>query len=75
MIWNTIQRCRRTKKDVHAIWLELTNAYGLVPHKLIKKALEFFYIPERVSSLIKNYYDAFQMWLSSADYATWWQPL
>ena len=75
MIWNTIQRCRRTKTDVHAIWLERTNAYGLVSSKLIKKAREFFYIPERTSSLVKNYYDAFQVWLSSADDTTRWQAL
>lgn len=28
MIWDQIQRAKREKTDLHAIWLDLTNAYG-----------------------------------------------
>ena len=28
IIWESIQRCKRGKKDVDVIWLDLANAYG-----------------------------------------------
>lgn len=34
-IWDQIQRTKREKSDLYVVWLDLANAYGSVPHKLI----------------------------------------
>ena len=39
MVWSALKDARKNKKDVAAIWLDLANAYGSVPHKLIVFAL------------------------------------
>lgn len=31
LIWDQIQKAKREKTDLHIIWLDLANAYGLVP--------------------------------------------
>ena len=41
-IWSDLQEARREKKSVSVVWLDLANAYGSVPHDVIKKAMEFF---------------------------------
>ena len=42
------------------LWLDLANAYGSVPHKLIVFALRRYQVPEDWISLIMAYYDG--MW-------------
>ena len=34
------------------IWLDLANAYGSVPHHLIRMALEIFNFPSKVGEII-----------------------
>ena len=77
MIWNTIQSARRERKDLLVIRLDLANAYnyGSVPHKLIEKAVDFFYVPDRLSNFIMKYYGALQMRFSTFLYTARWQPL
>ena len=75
MIWSAIQEARKEKKDLHVVWLDLANAYGSVPHKLIEKAMQFFYIPEHVQQVIMHYYGQFHMRFTTKEYTTAWQPL
>ena len=53
MIWHTIPSAKASKKDLSVIWLDLANAYGSVPHALIKFSLEFFHVPEK-AEIIPN---------------------
>ena len=46
-IWDAIQQAKKDKLDLNVVWLDLANAYGSVPHKLLAKAMEFFYVPEQ----------------------------
>lgn len=32
MIWEQNQSARRSKVDLHVVWLDLANVYGSVPH-------------------------------------------
>ena len=48
MIWNTIFSAKRDKAEQHVIWLDLANAYGSVPHYLIRIAVDFFNFPNKV---------------------------
>ena len=40
VIWEQIQRAKREKDDLYVMWLDLANAYGSVPHQLIKFAMD-----------------------------------
>ena len=75
MIWSAIQQAKKEKKDLHVVWLDLANAYGSVPHKVIQKAMEFFYIPECIQKLLMRYYSKFHMRFTTKEYVTGWQPL
>ena len=52
-----------------------TNAYGLVPHKLIQKAMDIFHVPEGALDTILRYCNKFYMRFFTKDYVTSWQPL
>ena len=54
MIWESIQRCKREKKDVDVIWLDLANAYGSVPHSYLSLALEFFWVTKVIRELVQS---------------------
>lgn len=56
MIWEQIQSARRSKADLHVVWLDLANVYGSVPHQLITFAVKFFHIPACIQSMIRDYF-------------------
>ena len=39
MVWSALKDARSSKSSLSAIWLDITNAYGSIPHKLIIFAL------------------------------------
>ena len=75
MIWHTIQEAKRLKLDIAVVWLDLANAYGSIPHWLIRFALEFFHIPEKMIRMVDTYYGMFKMQLTTRTYRTKWQDL
>lgn len=75
MIWEQIQKAKREKGDLHVIWLDLTNAYGSVPHQLISCAMEFFPMPSCVKILVENYFMDLQICVALPDFTTGWQQL
>ena len=56
MLWDRIKTVKNNKTELHVIWLDLENAYSLVRHQLLKKAMEFFWIPEDIKNLISTYF-------------------
>ena len=50
------------------------NAFGAVPHRLIKFVLEFFHVPEEVR-IVAAYYSCFKMRFTAAAFKTNWQDL
>ena len=57
------------------VWLDLANAYGSVPHELLMKAMDFFYIPKKIKTVMKNYYDNFRMRFTTENFTTDWHRL
>jgi hypothetical protein len=45
MVWSALKDAREAKKDLSLLWLDLANAYGSVPHKLIEFALKRYLVP------------------------------
>lgn len=57
------------------MWLELSNAYGSVPHKLIEMALEKYHVPQKVRAFIVDYYSKFSLRVSSGGITSDWHQL
>ena len=74
-IWDAIQKAKTEKESLAVIWLDLANAYGSVPHKMLKEAMNFFWIPEEVQNMMMDYYDHFLMRFTTKDFTTNWQRL
>ena len=56
MVWTALKDAKKYNKDVVALWLDLANAYGSVPHKLIIFALRRYGVPQEWIDLIVDYY-------------------
>ena len=75
MIWHTIEEDKVNNDNLSVVWLDLANAYGSVPHKLIEFSLDFFHVPRKLKSFLMDYYTSFQVRFSVGDYLTQWQKL
>jgi len=60
MMWSALKDAKKSNQSLAVLWLDLANAYGSVPHKLIVFALRRYRVPESWISLIMAYYDG--MW-------------
>ena len=56
MVWTALKDARKYDKSIVALWLDLANAYGSVPHKLIIFALRRYGVPQEWINLITDYY-------------------
>ena len=72
MIWEAIQKDKVNKKDLDVIWLDLGNAYGLVPHQMIHLSLHMYHVPAEISSMLGTYFDGFHMRFTTKDFTTNW---
>ena len=55
MVWSTLKEARSTKSSLANIWLDIANAYGSIPHRLLFFALERYGVNPHWISLIKIY--------------------
>ena len=70
-----IREARENKGDLSVVWLDLTNAYGSMPHKLVEETLKRYHVPEKVKNLIKQYYSRFFIRFTYNKGKTKWQQL
>ena len=70
-----IREAKVNKGDLTVVWLDLANAYGTVPHKLIEKALQHYHIPGKIQAIINNYLEGIHLRFSVEDYETSWLKL
>jgi len=57
LVWSTMKDAKLKMKNLAALWLDLANAYGSVPHKLIEFALTRYQVPKEWVDLLLGYYD------------------
>ena len=74
-IWEAIQNAKASEEDLTVVWLDLANAYGSVPHKLLLAAMEHFWIPKDVQDILQKYYDSFMMRFTTKTFTTEWARL
>ena len=56
MVWNELKSSKAEHGNLAAVWLDIANPYGSVPHQLIFFALQRYGVPEHWINLIRNYY-------------------
>lgn len=47
--------------DLAVIWLDLTNAYGSIPLKLVEVIQERYHVPQKLKQFILDYYSKFSV--------------
>ncbi len=57
------------------LWLDLTNVYGSIPHKLVELSLNRYHVPKKICSLILDYYNNFSLRVSSGTSTSDWHRL
>ena len=70
-----IREAKAGKKDLAVIWLDIANAYGSVPHQLIKQSLKRMHMPEEVTKVVSSYYEDMNIRFSTKQYTTSWQRI
>ncbi|KAI8513308.1 hypothetical protein Bbelb_099470 [Branchiostoma belcheri] len=75
IITQLIHEAKQGKKDLAVVWLDLENAYGSVPHQLIKKALMKYHVPQQACRVISQYLDGLQIRFTVDGRTTAWQRL
>ncbi|XP_052268662.1 uncharacterized protein LOC127870041 [Dreissena polymorpha] len=70
-----IREAKVNANDLTVVWLDLANAYGSIPHKLIEEAMKHYHIPEHIQGIINGYFDGIQPRFSIGDQTTPWQRL
>ncbi|XP_072178554.1 uncharacterized protein [Diadema setosum] len=72
-LWEVIKDAKTSQKNLSAIWLDLANAYGSVPHAAIKFALQWYHMPPSLVTLVGNYYAGLYARFSVRDWTSDWQ--
>ena len=70
-----IREAKAEKKNLVVTWLDIANAYGSIPHDVIKKALERAHVPERPRQLIESYYSNVKIRFTTKTFTTEWQKV
>ncbi|XP_061772124.1 uncharacterized protein LOC133562186 [Nerophis ophidion] len=75
VVTQLIREARENKGDLAVLWLDLENAYGSIPHKLVEEALNRHQIPKKFRDLILDYYANFHLRVSSGKTTSDWHRL
>nr|XP_055036896.1 uncharacterized protein LOC129424307 [Misgurnus anguillicaudatus] len=70
-----IQEAKEKKGSLTVVWLDFANAYGSIPHNLIRVALDYYHIPHNIKGIITNYLRDIKLRFQSARFTTKWQPV
>ena len=66
-----IKEARDNKGELSVVWLDLTNSYGSIPHKLITETLSRYHVPNEIQNMLAQYYERFNV----GERTTNWQRL
>ncbi|KAJ3607591.1 hypothetical protein NHX12_024642 [Muraenolepis orangiensis] len=65
----------QNKGNLSVLWLDLENAFGSIPHKLVQFTLTKHHVPSRCRDLIADYYSNFRMRVSSGAITSSWHKV
>ena len=70
-----IREAKLNKMDLVVSWLDIANAYGSIPHKLLETALIRAHVPEGIRKLIHSYYDNVSIRFTTKEFTTEFQKI
>lgn len=70
-----IREANESKGDLAVLWLDLANAYGSIPHKLVETAQARHHVPVKICNLIMDHYNNFSARVSSGQVTSFWHKL
>ena len=56
-----VREAKQAKGGLTIVWLDLTNAYGSIPHKVLEEMLKRYHVPGKVQELLRMYYSNFYL--------------
>ena len=72
VVWDELKSRKTERSNIAAIWLDIANAYGSVPHQLLFFALRQYGIPEHwVYLFIKHYEGLWSISWSDSAPSSW----
>ncbi|KAJ3594798.1 hypothetical protein NHX12_004104 [Muraenolepis orangiensis] len=75
VVTQLIREARENKGNLSVLWLDLENALGSIPHKLVQFTLTKHHVPSRCRDLIADYYSNFRMRVSSGAITSSWHKV
>nr|AAN12398.1 polyprotein [Tetraodon nigroviridis] len=75
VVTQLIREAREGRGSLAVLWLDLANAYGSIPHKLVEMALARHHVPGPIKTLIMDYYDSFHLRVTSGSVTSEWHRL
>lgn len=75
VISQLIQEAKEKKGNLTVAWLDFANAYGSIPHNLIRVAMDHYHIPLHIQGMITDYLGDIKLRFQSAMFTTKWQPM
>lgn len=75
VISKIIEDAKRNQGDLAVLWLDISNAYGTIPHKLVDLTLQAYHVPGKVQHLLQEYFNRFRMRFTCGHFTTSWQRL
>ncbi|KAJ3610372.1 hypothetical protein NHX12_022464 [Muraenolepis orangiensis] len=74
VVTQLIREARENKGNLSVLWLDLENAFGSIPHKLVQFTLTKHHVPSRCRDLIADYSN-FRMRVSSGAITSSWHKV
>ncbi|XP_052223860.1 uncharacterized protein LOC127839510 [Dreissena polymorpha] len=74
-ITHLISEAKKGRKDLTVVLLDLTNAYGSIPHQLVYTALRHYHVDGHIQKIITSYLDGIKLRFTVGDQLTRWQRL
>ncbi|XP_029688563.1 uncharacterized protein [Takifugu rubripes] len=75
VVTQLIREAQESKGELAVLWLDLTNAYWSIPHKLVELALHLHHVPSKIKDLILNYDNKFRLRVTSGSVTADWHHL
>ncbi|XP_061101211.1 uncharacterized protein LOC133130563 [Conger conger] len=75
VVTQLIREARENKGNLSVLWLDLANAFGSIPHKLVQFTLMKHHVPSRCRDLIADCYNNFRMRVSSGATSSSWHKV
>ena len=75
LLTQMIAEAKEKKKNIVLTWLDIANAYGSMPHELIREVLEAAHVPQEIQEFVKQYYDGVFVRFTTNQFTTKYQKL